>query len=161
MAQTICQWIVIVASCIAIVAAIVSVTRKLTQIEGKIDSLSDKTNSLVTHINNHLELTGFMMANLPVNNKEKGELVKLYTNLSKLPSTPSNPFTPDEQLRYQHYIGKAQRGEAFIPNEVEDFQLLVNKFKDEHPNDSDILALLGLIALLIGLYLISQTKKEG
>lgn len=48
----------------------------------------------------------------------------------------------------------------FTVDEVKDFQALGEKLKQEHPNDPSIWPVLGLIALLVGIYLFSKDQNN-
>ncbi|MBI4201626.1 MAG: hypothetical protein HY532_00735 [Chloroflexi bacterium] len=70
-----------------------------------------------------------------------------------------NPLSASEVARLNVFIGKAQRGEQFTYDEIQEYQTLVAKLeKDKGGVDPGVVALVGLGALLFGIWLGSQSK---
>ena len=79
-----------------------------------------------------------------------------YTDLSRIGSIPNNPISPEEHQRLNFYIDLAKRGGPFTPEQVIDYRAIVAKLEAEKPQDSDVWQLVGLGALLLGLYMLGK-----
>ena len=120
---------------------------------------SQQIQAIMHQGNLHLELTGFIVGRQPgMSDADQQEMVRLYTSLAQIPGPPSNPLDPIQRQSYERYVQKAKLGEPFTKEEVEDFRLIAAMLHQEHPNDTGNWALLGLVALLVGLYILG--KKE-
>jgi hypothetical protein len=72
----------------------------------------------------------------------------------------NNPLTPDEANRLQYYINKANEGQSFLYDEIDDYSQLVEKAKQELSKESNPWPLIALGAFLIGLAIGSGQKKK-
>ncbi len=127
----------------------------------RLDSISAQITQLLDRGNNHLKLTGLLASRLPFDSEtERAELIRHYTALSQIPEAPANPLSPEEQTRLDRYIEMAKRGAVFNQQQVRDYQSLVERLHTEHPKDVSLWPLLGLAALLTGLYLLGRAGDE-
>lgn len=67
-----------------------------------------------------------------------------------------NPLSQEEVKRLRGYIDKMGQGIWLTREELDDYNQLVRKLDQEHPNDPGIWPLIALGAFLFGLYLGSQ-----
>lgn len=88
---------------------------------------------------------------------DRQEVQRTLTAGLTLPNAPNNPFTPDEAAQYNHYVEMAKNGASFTPEEVQQFDLLIKKFEQDHPDDPNLSGLLILGAFLLGLYLLKKS----
>ncbi|MBI4338689.1 MAG: hypothetical protein HY680_01905 [Chloroflexi bacterium] len=71
-----------------------------------------------------------------------------------------NPLSAPEVDRLDHFVIKAERGEQFRLEEIQELQELTAKLKKEKgPTDPGVIALSGLGALLLGMWQGLQQKK--
>ena len=64
-----------------------------------------------------------------------------------------NPLTGQEARRFRELVEKARRGEFFSHPEVQEYNSLIRKVRNERPDDPSIWPLVALGAFLLGLYL--------
>jgi len=86
-------------------------------------------------------------------------LLEKFTELSKVGPIPNNPISLEERQRLNHYVLKAQRGQPFTIQEVNDYREIVAKLEEEKPDDRSVWALAALGAFLVGLYLLSRRDE--
>jgi hypothetical protein len=91
-----------------------------------------------------------------------GEILKSYTVLAEVPpAAPANPLTTNETERLNFLLKLAHEGGPFTHEEVQEYQDLVDIGKRDGPKDDNyVWALIGLGALLVGIYLLGK-KDEG
>lgn len=75
------------------------------------------------------------------------------------PRAPDNPFSHEEAARYNRFVQMAENGETFTPDQVRDFNMLIERYREEHPNDPASTGLLILGAFLVGLYLLGRKDQ--
>jgi len=92
---------------------------------------------------------------------ELGEVLTSYSSLvSSTSATSANPLTVTEAETLRGYVSKAQRGEFFTAQEVEEYNTLVKKLEEEKGGDPGVWPLVALGAFLFGLFVASKAAKK-
>ena len=127
----------------------------------RFESISRQLESLLHQGNVHLEITGLLVQKASLSDEERAEVIRHYTAMAKLPGASANPLAPDEQARLNEYVNMARAAEPFTPQQVEDYQRITEKLRQEHPQDETLWPPLGLGAFLIGLYLLGKNRDAA
>ena len=132
------------------------VVRRLDRIERSLDQVRHQGNG-------HLAMTGSLVNALNrqgvITTDEMAEIVQNFVELAEVPSAPNNPLSPNEYARLVSYIQLARTGGPFTPDQVRDYQALVAQLEEERPRDNNVWALVGLGALLLGMYLLGKRDE--
>jgi hypothetical protein len=126
--------------------------------------MESSLDQLRTQSNGHLVVTGKLVSSFvtrgDLSRDDISVILSTYTTLAQIPPIPNNPISPQEHQRLNNYIEMARQGQWFTPAQVEDYQAIVRKIQEERPNDRNLLALLGLGALLLGLFLLGKQEDR-
>lgn len=165
------QWLVNLSpllNLVAVIALLYLIYEYRFPLRRRLERLDDSTNYLGRLLTGLLSLTGNLIAALhrrdALTEDEFRRIQQNYFDLVKAGIqanvarfiTPENPLGREESERLRLYIAKAERGEPFSPEEVEDYQGLMTKLEREHQGDPGLWPLIALGAFLFGLYLGSR-----
>ena len=131
------------------------------QLDSRFESTSKQLESLLHQGNVHLEITGLLVQKASLSDDDRAEIMRHYTAMAKLPGAPANPLHDEDQARLDRYVSMARAAEPFTPQQVEDYRRITEKLREEHPSDETLWPLLGLGALLVGLYLLGKNRDDA
>jgi hypothetical protein len=150
----------IVATFIAVISAIIIVVRHFDKLENKVDGIRDGLNQNIRQNNNVLglfsTLIGLLSKRGVIDKEEFGIIIKEFATIGRISEIQPNPLTAQQTATLNGYIRRAQQGGTFTTQEVQEYNALVRRLEQEHPNDPSIMPLVALAALLLGLYLFSR-----
>jgi hypothetical protein len=134
----------------------------------RFERLQSGLDAVRTQVDSHLTLLGSLIRILhrrkALDDMELSEILTIYSTMAtaKMPAFierelhSQNPLTDEEARRLNSYINKAQQGEFFTSDEVEDYNALVRRIEQDRPNDASVWPLVALGAFLLGLFLASR-----
>jgi len=150
----------IVTTLIAVITSTVILVRHFTKLENKIDKLYDGLNQNIRQSNNIIglfsTLIGLLSRKGVIDKDEFGTIIQGFAKMGGVSEIHPNPLTPQQTDTLNGYIRRAQQGGTFAPQEVQEYNTLVRRLEQEHPNDPGIGALVALAILLLGLYLLTR-----
>lgn len=135
---------------------------------GRVDS---GLGAIRKQVDSHLTLIGTIIRILhrrkSLDDQEFAEVLRSYSNIvaSETASLFSeelqkgNPLTMAEVQRLNAYVQRAQQGDFFIPEEVNDYNALVTRMEQDRPNDPNVWPLVALGAFLLGLFIGVASQK--
>lgn len=138
----------------------------------KIDALHSSLTTLGDIIATQIQLTGIVIGGLrrqqTLGDAELTEIEKVYMKSHidvirytiKQEKQTYNPLNSEELNKLNFYISKAEQGELFDHSEIEEYNILVQKVKEERGGiDPGVVALVGLGALLLGIWIGSRRQQ--
>ena len=137
------QWVIGISSISGVFVALVSgfytLSRRLNNIDRRIDRLVQSVDQVRTQGNNSLKLLGSLVSTLVsrgnLSEDDNRTMILALAQFGNLPQAPSNPLDPEEEKRLNHYVELANQGDPYSPKDVKDFEKLVEKLKEESPDD--------------------------
>jgi hypothetical protein len=146
-----------------IVAILVAILRggywlrgKFSNISNRIDNLQDSIGGLGDSIATQIQLTGIIIGvlrrNQIMDNAELTKIEQIYmeSNINIIrrtidkERTKENPLSREELNQLDSYICKAQQGELFTQSEIQRYNMLVQKLREERGSiDPGVMALIG------------------
>ncbi len=138
--------------------------RKLTRVEGSMAALGSSAETQIQLIG---VVIGALRRQTTLVDADLTEIQRLYmqSSLAVIRQTVEteeqrhNPLNHDELERLKFYIAKAERGELFTHPEIQEYNQLVAKLQEDNGRvDPGVVALVGLGALLLGMWLGSRAK---
>lgn len=152
---------------IGVVVAIIGVPwylrGRFAKLEVRVDRVELKLNELIRSNNTLNNLSGTLIHLLHnkkiMDDDDFKNILGSYTKALDVQEISTNPLSPEELATLNYYIRKAQNGEFFSADEVEDYNALVSELNKERGDDPNVWPLVALGAFLLGLFLASQSKK--
>ena len=122
--------------------AVYLISRKLERLEGRVATFTATLSALG-------QAVGGLAAIVP-DEERRIEITRALAAGLNPPRAPSNPFSGEEAARYNSYVQMAQNGEPFNEVEVRDFNVLIQRYRQDHPKDPNVTDLWVLGAFLLG-----------
>jgi len=132
--------------------AVYLIGRKLERLEGRVAAYTATLSALG-------EAVGGLAAIVP-DEERRIEIIRALAAGLNPPRAPSNPFSDEEAARYNGYVQMAENGEPFSEAEVRDFNVLIQRYRQDHPQDPNVTGLVVLGAFLLGLLLGRRRGQE-
>ena len=141
------------------------ISRKLDDHLKAINLIQSRLGLIQSQLDRHTELFGMFAAGMQRSGafspEDIGRLVQeTAKSISISEIKMSNPLTPGEINRLNHYLVKARQGSAFLPEEAQDFRDLGIKARNAHPENPNWAPLAALAAFIFGLWLGSKIFKK-
>lgn len=160
--ETVITSISVLAAIVAIIGVPWYLRGRFAKLEARFNRVELKLNELIRLSNTLNNLSGTLI-NLLHDKKIMDDdyfrrIFGSYTMALNVQEISPNPLNPDELARLNSYIRKAQSGEFFRTDEVEDYNALVTKLSKEKGDDPSVWPLVALGAFLLGLFLASRSK---
>lgn len=142
-----------------------SINSRLDTHSKAIDLIAIRLELIQSQLDRHTELFGMFAAGMQRSGafspEDIGRLVQeTAKSISISEIKMSNPLTPGEINRLNHYLVKAQQGSTFLPEEAQDFRDLGIKARNAYPENPNWAPLAALAAFIFGLWLGSKIFKK-
>ena len=156
------QWVGLIGGLTSLVTLVLGGAWAYFRVITRLNNISWGVENLRNSSNAQITLTGALIQALNnqghLSPQDMSKLISTYTEMAHVGPIPTNPISPDERRRLQMYLDRARQGGTFTPQEVGDYQDIVRRLQEDHPQDRNVWPLIGLGALLLGLFLLG--KKE-
>lgn len=147
-------------------------SQKLDEMSSKLDGclksinlIQDQLGLIQNQLDRHTELLGMLATGMQrsggFSDEDIGKLVQqVASSVPVKEMETSNPLTPQEINRLNHYLAKARQGSHFLPQEAEDFRDLSIRARSMQPENPNWWPLATLAAFIFGLWLGSKILKK-
>lgn len=160
----IAQWVTIIVGLTTLVSFVIAavwayfrVIARFNKIDARFNKIDWELENLRNISNGHSTLTGALIKALAAQGhlspQDMADMISVYAEMAHFGPIPTNPISPEEDIRLRNYLARARQGSIFTPEEVRDYRAIVGKLQDDHPQDRNIWPLIALGALLLGMFL--------